>query len=208
MLGHAIAIQAGLALGLASALSIGPNNIMLMREGLLRGRVGLVATLISVGQAALVITSWWLASHLHNLDPTLRAMLSWTAVFVLFHFALQSFRSAGAIRQAIGAQSQVEGVRACVVRVLPIMLLNPLSYLEYLFVPAAIMEILDKPGEEMTFLATVVAMLVACNLLYGFGGRLMSGVARSGPRLRVFDLTSCAALCCVASLLALNLSFS
>lgn len=33
MLGHAIAIQAGLALGLASALSIGPNNITLMREG-------------------------------------------------------------------------------------------------------------------------------------------------------------------------------
>ena len=37
---------AGMAMGTASILSIGPNNITLIREGLVRGRVGMVACMV------------------------------------------------------------------------------------------------------------------------------------------------------------------
>jgi L-lysine exporter family protein LysE/ArgO len=207
MTGDAAAMQVGLALGLASILSIGPNNITLMREGLVRGRVGLVASLISGSQVVLILASWWLASSLQALDPTLRAVMSWIAVGVLFHFAVQSFRAAGAAPRAIDDQPRVEGPMSCVMRVLPVVWLNPLSYLEFLFLPAAIMEMLEQPQQQLVFLGTVTTMVVASNLLYGFGGRLMSGIARSGQRLRAFDLTSGAVMCCVASLLAVSLTY-
>ena len=40
------AFCAGIAMGTASILSIGPNNVILMREGIAGGRVGLVATTV------------------------------------------------------------------------------------------------------------------------------------------------------------------
>ena len=208
MTGNMTAIQVGLTLGLTSILSIGPNNITLMREGLARGRVGLVVTLISASQAALVLASGWLATSLQGVDPTVRTVLSWIAVGVLLYFALQSFRAAGTSRKATNDPCQTETTLACVARVLPIVWVNPLSYLEFLFVPAAILKIIDQPAQQAGFLGIVVVMAVAGNVLYGCGGQLMTRIARGGRRLWLFDLVSGAAMCFVAPLLAINLSFA
>ena len=47
-------------LGAASILSIGPNNLMLVREGLMRGRVGLVASLVFSSYLVLLATVFFL----------------------------------------------------------------------------------------------------------------------------------------------------
>ena len=57
-LADASGFQVGLALGLASMASIGPNNLMIIREGLLRRRAIFVASLVWGTYVALLAASW------------------------------------------------------------------------------------------------------------------------------------------------------
>lgn len=86
--------QTGLALGMASMASVGPNNLMMIREGLLRGRVMFVASLVWGTYVALIAASYLLGGSIASVDPAFRAVLSWIGLVALAWFALQSFRAA------------------------------------------------------------------------------------------------------------------
>jgi L-lysine exporter family protein LysE/ArgO len=82
------AFAIGMALGFGSVLSIGPNNLMLLREGLLRGLKWLVAsTVFSIRTAMFAIAC--LATNWHAvLGPAIQTALTWLGLLALLWFCL------------------------------------------------------------------------------------------------------------------------
>jgi L-lysine exporter family protein LysE/ArgO len=66
------AFSTGMALGFGSVLSIGPNNLMLLREGLLRGRKWRVASTVFSSLTAMLAIACLSTNWLAVLDPQYR----------------------------------------------------------------------------------------------------------------------------------------
>ncbi len=104
-LADASGFQVGLALGLASMASIGPNNLMIIREGLLRRRAIFVASLVWGTYVALLAASWPIGNSVTRLDPAFHTALSWLGLAALAWFAPQS---AGSLRNRPNLTEVVE----------------------------------------------------------------------------------------------------
>ena len=131
------AIGAGLTLGLSSILSIGPNNMMLMREGLRRGQVGWVATAVWLSYLAFFACAFLLAERLSIGGAVMQPILAWSASLVICWFAFRSFRSAfvsdASLKLGVGQRdATVDRVRRAVVAVW----LNPLTYVDKFMMPS------------------------------------------------------------------------
>lgn len=198
----AVAVELALALGAASMLSVGPNNLALFREGLLRGRMGLVVALISASQVGLAFLAWRAAPSVDALDPTARSVLSWVAVAVVLWFAAAAFR-AGVRRCEPRPAATAERLSACVRRVMTMTALNPLIYLEFFFVPVAIVQGFEQPAAGARFTAVLFAMILLCNVGYVALGRLFGCVTT--PHTRRLDIASGCVLLGVAGAMTAGL---
>lgn len=198
----AVAVELALALGAASMLSVGPNNLALFREGLLRGRMGLVVALISASQVGLAFLAWRAAPSVDALDPTARSVLSWGAVAVVLWFAGAAFR-AGVRRCEPRPAATAERLSACVRRVMTMTALNPLIYLEFFFVPVAIIQGFEQPAAGARFTAMLFAMILLCNVGYVALGRLFGCVTT--PHTRRLDIASGCVLLGVAGAMTAGL---
>lgn len=198
----AVAVELALALGAASMLSVGPNNLALFREGLLRGRMGLVVALISASQVGLAFLAWRAAPSVDALDPTARSVLSWVAVAVVLWFAAAAFR-AGVRRCEPRPAATAERLSACVRRVMTMTALNPLIYLEFFFVPVAIVQGFEQPAAGARFTAMLFAMILLCNVGYVALGRLFGCVTT--PHTRRLDIASGCVLLGVAGAMTAGL---
>lgn len=182
--------QAGLALGLASMASIGPNNLMMIREGLLRGRVLLVASLVWGTYVALIAASYLLGGSIARVDPALSAALSWLGLAAVAWFALQSFRAASVTGCDEDRPGKYEIGRSCVARVMGVVWMNPLTYVELLLVPAALGQSFEAGGARLEFVMALMLMAALCCYGYTLGGGLMASVLRGRANLRISDLIS------------------
>lgn len=198
----AVAVELALALGAASMLSVGPNNLALFREGLLRGRMGLVVALISASQVGLAFLAWRAAPSVDALDPTARSVLSWGAVAVVLWFAAAAFR-AGVRRCDPRPAATAERLSACVRRVMTMTALNPLIYLEFFFVPVAIIQGFEQPAAGARFTAVLFVMILLCNVGYVALGRLFGCVTT--PHTRRLDIASGCVLLGVAGAMTAGL---
>jgi L-lysine exporter family protein LysE/ArgO len=84
------AFVTGLTLGFGSVLSLGPNNLLLLREGLLHGRKWLVASTVFSSHTALLAIACLATHWLAVLGPTLQTSLTWLGVLALLWFAWRS----------------------------------------------------------------------------------------------------------------------
>ncbi len=199
----AVAVELALALGAASMLSVGPNNLALFREGLLRGRMGLVVALISASQAGLAFLAWQTAPSVDALHPTARSVLSWGAVAVVLWFAAAAFRAGVRRCEPQPAAATAESPIACVRRILAMTALNPLIYLEFFFVPVAIVQGFEQPAAGARFTAVLFAMILLCNVGYVALGRLFGCVTT--PHTRRLDIASGCVLLGVAGAMTAGL---
>ena len=199
----AMAVELALALGAASMLSVGPNNLALFREGLLRGRTALVVALISASQAGLAFLAWWAAPSVDALDPAARSLLSWGAVAVVLWFAGSAFRAGARRCEPQPAAATAESLFACVRRVLAMTALNPLTYLEFFFVPVAIIQGFGQPAAGGRFTAVLFAMILLCSVGYVALGRLVGCMATL--RTRSLDIASGCVLLGVAGAMSAGL---
>ncbi|MER8787835.1 LysE family transporter [Mesorhizobium sp. M0983] len=197
--------QAGLALGMASMASIGPNNLMMIREGLLRGRVMFVASLVWATYVALIAISYMLGSSIAGLDPSLGTALSWLGLAAVSWFAVKSFRAALAVGEAEDRSGKAETSRSCVARVMGVVGMNPLTYVERLFVPAAFGQSFAASGTQLEFMVTLILMSALGCYGYALGGGRVAPLLRSRASLRIFDLVSGLILSTVALVMAVGL---
>ena len=193
------ALGAGVVLGAASILSIGPNNLMLVREGLVRGRVGLVATLVFASYLVLLATVFFLTDTIMTGLFPYRSVLTWLGLGAVSWFAFLSFR---AFVRPSGrrAEPEVQGepLQDCLRRVMAIVWLNPLTYIELLLIPASVCESFKAPPVRLEFLASLIVMFAIACYGYSFGSGLFSPLFNRQRSLQIFDLTSGLLLTCVA----------
>ncbi len=204
-LGDASGFQVGLALGLASMASIGPNNLLIIREGLLRGRALFVASLIWGTYVALIAASWLLGGSIARLDPAFQTALSWLGLAALAWFALQSFRAASAAGCPEERSDGQDRARPCIARVIGVVWMNPLTYIELLLVPAALGQSFVSGGDRLQFILALVLMSALYCYGYALGGRVMALVLRNRTNLRIFDLISGLVLAGLAAAMAAGL---
>lgn len=197
--------QAGLALGVASMASIGPNNLMIIREGLLRGRALFVASLVCSAYVVLIAASYLIGGSIAGLDPAFRTAMSWLGLAALVWFALQSFRAASAAGDMKNPSGKPETGRSCLARVMGVVWTNPLTYVELLLVPAALGQSFGADAARLEFVAALILMATLCCYGYALGGGLMASLLRNRASLRVFDLISGLILSAVAVVMTAGL---
>lgn len=198
--------QIGLAMGAASMISIGPNNIMLAREGLIGGRRCLVASLVAGSYAVLVLLAFLLAPRSAGIDAIWQQALCWAGIGALTWFALQAFRTAAQRKSAIGgSDAGHESLQRCLFRVMRIVWANPLTYVELLLIPAAICQSLAGDHDRISFAAALVIMSAICCYGYAYGGSLLTRVLRGQQGIRLFDLISGILLSTVLLCMVFNL---
>jgi arginine exporter protein ArgO len=199
--------QTGLALGLASVASIGPNNLMMIREGLLGGRAMFVASLVWASYLGLILVTYLLGGSLAVLGTGTRCALTWLGLGALAWFALESFRAASAARPNVEQRHDAgESGLSCFARVMGVVWMNPLTYVELLLVPAALCQSFAARSARLEF---IVALVLAAGLAcygYALGGRVMASILRHRSSLRLFDLTSGIILSAVAASVAFGLT--
>lgn len=200
------AFGAGMAMGMASVLSVGPNNVTLMREGIAGGRVGLVATAVWTSRLILLVTALLLTQTIAVRGMVLRPALSWLGLVALCWFASSSLRAyARADKTLRLSASAREDTVDCLRRVLTIFWLNPLTYIELLFIPATVGGSFVLPICRALFIGGLIVMATASCYGYAFGGRLVEPLFRRRNMLRMFDLISGLLLSCMAVLMAVAL---
>ena len=200
------AFSAGTAMGTASILSVGPNNIMLMREGLVRGRVGLVATTVWASYFILLATALILTNEIATEGRAIRPFLSWLGFLTITYFAYSSLRAYS--RGSTGFRypsDRREQTTDCMRRVLAIVWLNPLTYIELLFMPATVGGSFILPICRLLFISGLIMMATAASFGYSFGGGLLAPLFRRKDVLRAFDLCSGILLSILACVMAFAL---
>ncbi len=203
------ALGVGLMLGGASIFSIGPSNLMLMREGLVRGRVGLVASSVWVSNLTLLAASLILTDTIAGGLLPLRSLLTVLGVATLSWFAVRSFRSAKSLRVAPFASDIVmERATGSVGRALATVWFNPLFYIEVLLIPASICNGFKDHALRLQFAVGLAAMITIKVYGYAFAAGACAPYLERGRSLRLFDLASGLMLACFAALMMVRLVVS
>lgn len=200
------AFCAGLGMGTASILSIGPNNLTLIREGLIRGRIVLVASLIWSSYLVLILLALILGDRIAAGAAALRPALSWFGLVALCWFACVYLRAFFlAPRRFRATVVERERTGDCIRRILVIVWCNPLTYIETLLIPAAVMCSFIMPVCRVLFGAGLMLMTTVACYGYPYGGGLLSPYLRRENTLRVFDLGSGVVFSVMAVLMAIGL---
>lgn len=185
------ALAAGLTLGAASILSIGPNNLMLLREGLRGGRTGLVATLVWASDLLLLAVAYALSDTIASVLLPLKPMLLWLGLAAVAWFAALSLRAALRAQARSGlVEAGRESWFGCLCRVLAVVWLNPLSYAERLLIPAALFETFTTPMLRLEFVLGMMIMMTVNCYGYSLGSGYCASWLRHRRTLQVFDATS------------------
>lgn len=193
------ALAAGLTLGTASLLSIGPNNLMLLREGLRGGRTGLVATLVWASDLLLFVVAFTLSDTIATVLAPLESILLWLGLAAVAWFAALSLRAALRAQARRGpAERGPEPWIACVGRVAAVVWLNPLTYVERLLIPAALCGTFGTPVLRVAFVLGLMIMTTVNCYGYALGGGYCAAWLRHRRTLQVFDATSGLLLSCIA----------
>lgn len=198
-IGAGSALAAGLTLGAASLLSIGPNNLMLVREGLRGGRVGLVATLVWANYLVLVMVAFTLTDAIAIALAPLKSLLLWLGLAAVGWFAALSLRAAlrAEARRGPAILGQ-EGRFACFCRVAAVVWLNPLTYVERLLIPAALCGTFENPALRLAFVSGLMIMTTVNCYGYSLASGYCASFLRHRRTLQVFDATSGLLLSCIA----------
>lgn len=189
LLNHGGTLALGLGFGAASMLSVGPNNLMLMREGLARGRTITVATAVWLGYLLLLLSAMVFVNVRQWIGPSTRLWLSWLGLASLAWFAVSAWRAALSTR-APGPDRHAEARHTCLKRVLAVVWCSPLTYLELFLVPAAYCVTLGGPYQRFEFIGAVVIMNAVTCYGYALGGGACGRLVSNRRVIRVFDVAS------------------
>ena len=178
----------GLTIG-ATTLSLGPVNLMILREGLAAGRVLLTATCAWTSYWLLLGLAYLLAEASPVADATMRTALTRASVVALVVLSILSTRSGlRGLRLAGGSDALTRhGIRSRYM--LAVIWCSPLTYVELVLVPAGLCRTGVAAGSGFPFIAGYAIMAALVCLFYGYAGRLMAPLVT--PRASsLFDLAS------------------
>ncbi len=201
MLALGIAAAKGFGLGAGLIIAIGAQNAFVLRQGLARDRVFLVAGLCFLCDAVLIALGAGGFATLITARPVLVAIAAWGGAFFLLVYggrALYSALSPGGLRAADGTEPGTAWAVAGTT--LAVSLLNPHVYLDTVILVGSLAA--QFPGTERAAFA-LGAVAASFVWFYGLGygaGRLAPLFARPAA-WRVLDLAIAVVMWSIAAAL-------
>jgi len=182
---------AGFGLGLSLIVAIGAQNLFVLRQGIRREHVLLVATICAVSDAALIIAGVAGLGLMLQSIPWLVPIVRWAgAAFLLVYGLLaarRAWRPSGEVLdpRAAEARRSPAGAAAVALSCLALTWLNPHVYLDTVFLLGSIA---GTHGEDRGwFAAGAVAASIVWFFSLAFGARLLGRVLATPRAWRILD---------------------
>jgi L-lysine exporter family protein LysE/ArgO len=197
----------GFFLGLALIISFGPQNTFILRQGLRRQYVFMIALSASLIDSVLILLGTFGAGGFFARSPTLVHVISWTGVIFLFFYGLRSFLAALKPQKlaTLALETQTSPSRQAVIYFsLGVSLLNPSVYLETMII---IGSSASRFADLARFFFAGGAILASAVWFFSlaFGAAKLSEMLRSPFMLRFIDTYSGVVMWAIAGRLVLHM---
>lgn len=196
---------AGLVLGLSFIFSLGPQNLRLLRAGTTNSHALTVASVGYLSEVSIVLFGVTGMSTTLVAVPAVAGTLQAFGIGFLVWCALRAFKRRVRCRETASEPGAAETRTAAVLSMLSVTWLNPLVYLEVMFLVGVLASSYDD--RERTWFATGY-LIAAAVRIYGWSlvGRIVSPWLSTPRRQMQFEAASGSFLLLAAVLLALQLS--
>lgn len=183
---------AGIALGAGLIIAIGAQNAHVLRQGIKREYVFLVAAICSATDIFLITLGALGFGTLIGSFPRLTSLAAWTGAGFLLFYGFSAFRSARQ-SQSLKVEDQPEGqnpsqsLKAVILLTLAVSLLNPHVYLDTFVLIGGIAA--QYPAEQRIFFA-LGASTASVIWFFGlaYGARLLAPLFRKPIAWRILDI--------------------
>lgn len=173
----------GLLTGWSLIIAVGPQNALLLRQGIRREHLGVVVTICIVADVLLIAAGTVGIGTIVLLAPWALEVLRWLGVAYLLWFAWTSLRSA---RDATGlkADTHQRTLKSIILTTLALTFLNPGVYIDTVVMLG---NLANQQGSDGVWPFTFGAMLgsISWFLAIGYGAR---GLSRYLGRPRVWQV--------------------
>ncbi len=167
---------AGLGTGLSLIIAIGAQNAYVLRQGLLRERVGLVVSICALSDLALILAGVSGIGVIVERAPWLLTAIRWFgAVFLIGYGIMAARRAMRAEHLDAAAGSAGSSAARVAATTLALTWLNPHVYLDTVLLLGSIANSHGTPARWVFALGAGVGSVVWFSAL-GYGARLLSGV--------------------------------
>ncbi|TGD10961.1 LysE family transporter [Brevibacterium sp. S111] len=173
----------GLLTGWSLIIAVGPQNALLLRQGIRREHLGVVVTICIVADVLLIGAGTVGIGAIVLLAPWALEILRWLGVAYLLWFAWTSLRSARAAT-GLEADTQQRSLKSVILTTLALTFLNPGVYIDTVVMLG---NLANQQGEGNVWPFTLGAMLGSMSwfLAIGYGAR---GLSRYLARPRVWQV--------------------
>ncbi len=196
-----LALFPGFITGLSLIVAIGAQNAFVLRQGLTKQHVLLVAVICSLIDAALIILGVAGLGAVIGSLPWLLEVIRWFGVAYLAWFGINSVRSAVRPQALIAADLPTVNRAKVIATALALSLLNPHVYLDTVILLGSIS---NQFGPDRWFFAggAILASSVWFTGL-GFGAKATSGVMGNPKFWKILDFAIAAVMFALAITLSL-----
>ncbi len=195
-------LVSGLLAGWSLIIAVGPQNALVLRQGIRREHLGVVLLICILADIVLIGSGTVGIGAIVLLAPWALEVLRWVGVAYLLWFAWTSLKSA---REASGLKADTEqrSLRSIILTTLALTFLNPGVYLDTVVMLGNLAN-QQGPGNVWPF--TIGAMLgsVSWFLAIGYGARGLSGYLARPRVWQVLDVAIAVVLVILAARLALG----
>lgn len=196
------AALAGLLTGLSLIVAIGAQNAFVLRQGLARHYVAMVATVCALSDALLIAVGIsGLGSVIHRY-PTALTVVKWLGVAYLVYFALHSLWSARRPHVLLPSDAEAGSRRAALLTVLGLTFLNPHVYLDTVLLLGSVGN--QYGDDRWVFAAGAMTASVLWFFSLAYGARLLTPLMSRPVAWRILDV----AIGVIILLVALNLALT
>ncbi len=199
----AMAAAEGFALGASLIIAIGAQNAFVLRQGLARAHVFLVAGLCSLADAGLIALGAGGFAALVAALPALAAVAAWGGALFLFAYGARALLGAlrpGRLEADGGA---VRGAWKAVTLTLAVSLLNPHVYLDTVVLIGSVAAQLAA-GERLAFALGAMAASFAWFFGLALGARRLAPLFARPIAWRILDLAIAGVMWSIAGALVFD----
>lgn len=175
----------GLVTGLALIVAIGAQNAFVLRQGIRREHVGVVAVLCMVSDALLILAGTAGIGALASRFPWALEVMRWGGAAYLMWWAVRSFISVSNPSSLKAVAPRSRG--SVVATTLALTFLNPHVYLDTVVLLGSLAN-QQGPEARWVFAAGAVVGSIVWFSALGYGARALSGLLDSPRTWRVVDL--------------------
>lgn len=192
----------GLLTGWSLIIAVGPQNALLLRQGIRREHLGVVVTICIVADVLLIGAGTVGIGAIVLLAPWALEILRWLGVAYLLWFAWTSLKSA---REATGlkADTHQRTLKSIVLTTLALTFLNPGVYIDTVVMLG---NLANQQGPGGVWPFTFGAMLgsISWFLVIGYGARGLSRYLARSRVWQILDIVIAVVLVVLAARLALG----